>query len=292
MDAVVQLLLQPVPQPRQPEAAIGGCGSDARGSSTSDEQPLVSVSITAADSAGSSSHHPVRLQLRTITNPNAQPAAAGHFGGADATAAAAIAREKRDIRSLPADVLAALLAVLERPDAPAARAAAAAALRRIVSAAAAAHASDLQPEQLLPDSADAAAAADRGTLAAATSSPVSISLTVVAAGGGAAQPDSDSCIDRVQLTLQVHNPDSAMSAGGPGSGSSPAEAVCIDLQPAQLADIAAAAAQAASDTDAATAAAAAALLADVSVPAALAASDSTTRQRLQEPFWRVQVRTA
>ena len=263
--AVTQLLLQPAP------VQLSGNGeTDGISSNSTSDQPYVRVSLTAGGSDG-----PVSLTLQPIS-PGAS-AAASVPAEPDADAM----KTTHHVRQLPADMLEALLAALERPDAPGVRAAAAAALRSVVAAAAAAHVSDLRPSDLQPQGADAdtappldvdspAAAAEAG------SGPVTVRLEVLGSDGS-----SGSASAHVKLTLSTHD------SAGQKSGAA-AAAVYIDLQPSQLADIAAAAAQAASDVDPTAAAAAAALLADVAAPTALAASDAVLRPRLQEPVWRVQ----
>ena len=261
--AVTQLLLQPSPSHTQGSQLAGG--ADGKEAS---EQPRIRVQLKTGDGDG-----PVSLNLQLVPHEPADTAAAAAAPAAEDEWAAL-----QNIRRLPADVLAALVAALERPNASAVRAAAAAALRCIVAAAAAGHISDLQPQGAesptapQPDSHHAAATQTAG-------GPVAVQLAVLQADGS-----SGAAAAHVKFTLSVHS-----SASQDGTATAAAAAVNLDLQPSQLGDIAAAAAQAASDVDAATAAVAAALLSDLAAPTALMATDAELQQRLQEPAWRVQV---
>lgn len=261
--AMTQLLLQ-LPQPHTQESQLAG-GADGKEAS---EQQSVRVRLSAGNGDG-----PVSLSLQLVGHEPADAAAA---------AAAPVAEDEwaavQNVRRLPTDVLAALAAALERPDAPAVRAAAAAALRVVVAAAAAGHVSNLRPQGTEAPAAQQLGANSTAATEAA-GGPVTVRLEVLEAGDS-----SGAAAAGVRLTLRLH---SSGSQGGADAAAT--AAMFLDLQPSQLADIAAAAAQAASDVDAVTAAAAAALLSDLAAPTALMATDAALQQRLQEPAWRVQV---
>lgn len=286
--AIADLLLQP--PPRQQTAAAGAAASGAAGGSPADDAVVVHISTSGAVASDPMQAQRSQRWLHTV---HSQPAGKGGMTTDPATAGlgagANLLRQEPPARSLPAEVLSALLAALARPDAAAVRAAAAAALRQVVAASAAAHVSDLEPRPAAASVAAAGQAAADSPEAAGEAEKVSVRLAVAheAEPGGASSGGS-----AVRLTLKVGI---ASAAGGTGAsrrqapGPPPAR---LDIQADQLADVALAAAQAASDVDGTVAAAAATLLADVAPAAALALGDAAAVERLCEPAWRFQVRNS
>lgn len=279
--AIPQLLLQaPQRPPPAPPAIEGGNSGNA-------------VTVHISTKPGSSTDDSVAAQpvkLRILPVRSEQPAAASTESTDAAPGSPASLQHAPIIRQLPAEVFAALLAALSRPDAASVRAAAAAALHRLVAADVAAHISDLERQPVADSATAAEPVAEVALPSAAEAAEIYVRLAVTEAADSAEGGRVGS--GAVCLTLHVASQpvscaDSDATPAAPQAAALPP--VYIDLEQEQLAGIAFAAAQAASDIHAGVAAAAAALLQDVALPAALVASNAKADAYMKEPAWRVQV---